>query len=305
MVFQPVFMNNFRRSLYIFLSVATGALFLYSAYTKLFPTIQSFEYTMVEFTHMPLMAAKIASRFFISLEAALGALMVLHFYGKNKWVLKTAVGLLLIFSVFLIFLWIKDGNNVNCGCFGDAIWMRPSESLIKNILLLIIIGILVRKSAGFHYKWTNFVAPLLLIGTLTTCYLVFPVYEVYKINLKPIYNDKKWAPVTDLTKGKHIVAFLSPSCMHCRKAAFKMHQMMLNDPAIPFYMILGGVESDLTGFWKDSHAQNIPYTRLNREEFLKYTGGVFPQIFWLNNSMVEENTGYPELDQKLIEKWMK
>ena len=298
-------MNRLLRLLIILLSVATGALFLYSAYTKLFPTIQSFEYTMVEFTHIPLMYAKIAARRFVGLEAALGALMVLHFFGKSKWVLKTAFALLVFFSLFLIYLWIKAGDNVNCGCFGDAIWMRPSVSLLKNIFLLGIIGLLLRKARGFNFRFADIVSQLLLAGTFTTLYLVFPVYEVYKMSLKPIYADTKWAPATDLTKGKHIIAFLSPSCMHCRKAAIKMHNMMLKDPSIPFFMILGGVESDLTSFWKDTQAQNIPFTRLKREEFLNYTHGIFPQIFWLNNSWVEENTGYPELDQKLIEKWMK
>ena len=298
-------MNKATRFIYIILSVATGGVFLYSAYSKLFPTIQSFEYTMVEFTHIPLLLAKILARFFISTEAAIGCLMVFHLFGKNKWVLKAAGWLLLFFSFFLIYLWIVAGNNVNCGCFGDKILMKPSASLLKNILLIIIIGLLIKNARGFTFRWSHIVVPVIFITTITTCYLVFPVYEIYRISLKPVYADPNWTPNVDLAKGKHIIAFLSPSCVHCRKAAFKMHQMLLNDPAIPFYMILGGVESDLTDFWKESHAQNIPYTRLNRKDFLEYTKGVFPQIFWLNNSWVEENTGYPELDQQLIEKWMK
>jgi uncharacterized membrane protein YphA (DoxX/SURF4 family) len=62
-------MNKLLRILLVLLTIATGALFLYSAYTKLFPTIQTFEYTIVEFTHTPLMIAKLAARFFIGLEA--------------------------------------------------------------------------------------------------------------------------------------------------------------------------------------------------------------------------------------------
>jgi len=298
-------MSKAPRFLFILLSVAIGALFLYSAWTKLFP-IEAFEYTMVEFTHIPLLVAKIAARFFISLEAALGALMVLHLFGKNKWALKTAFGLLVFFSGYLIYLWIKAGNNVNCGCFGDAIWMRPSSSLLKNIILLAIIGSLIRYHNGFNYRWAKITAPLLLVATITTSYIVFPVYEIYKIDLTPIYtSDKNLAPSIDLTKGKHIIAFLNPSCMHCRKAAFIMHKMEENNPSIPFFMVIGGTESDLAGFWKDSQAQNIPYTRLNRDSFLKLTGGVFPQIYWVNNSRVEENTSYPDLSQKLIEEWMK
>ena len=74
------------RILLIILSIATGAVFLYSAYTKLIP-IEAFEYTIVEFVHIPLKIAAIVARFFIGLEISLGSLIVLHLWGKGKWVL--------------------------------------------------------------------------------------------------------------------------------------------------------------------------------------------------------------------------
>lgn len=261
---------------------------------------------MVEFTHLPLIVAKIASRFFISIEAALGSLILLHLFGKNKWVLKSAFVLLAVFSIYLIWLWNKAGNQVNCGCFGDAIWMTPSTSLLKNILLLIVIYILIRYHKGFNYKWTSIITPIYLIGIVALCYIISPVYAIYKIDLTALYtSDKNLAPAIDLTKGKHIIAFLNPQCMHCRKAALKMHLMKQNNPALPFYLIIGGTTSNLTDFWNASQAQDIPWTRLAQAPFSKYTGNVFPQIFWINNSWVEENTEYPDLDQKAIEKWMK
>ena len=84
-----------------------------------------------------------------------------------------------------------------------------------------------------------------------------------------------------------------------------MHQMESNNPAIPFFMIIVSTMGNINGFWDASKAQNIPYTRLAEKPFMKYTGGVFPQIFWVNNGWVEESTSYPDLDQKVIEKWMK
>jgi hypothetical protein len=85
-----------------------------------------------------------------------------------------------------------------------------------------------------------------------------------------------------------------------------MHKLNEQDTTIPFYMIIAaGEKTDLTDFWAATRSENIPHTRLNKDEFLRYTKGVFPQIFWLNNSWVEDNTGYPELDLKLIQKWFK
>jgi hypothetical protein len=290
--------------LLIILSIATGGLFLYSAYTKLFP-IQAFEYTMVQYLHLPLVVASIAARFFIGLEFALGGLIVLHLYGKNKWPLKAAFLLIIAFSVYLAWLWAVAGNDMNCGCFGDYIWMSPSTSLIKNGILLLCLWLLIHYHKGFTYKWARISAPLLLIGTIVTLYICLPMFRPYKMDMKAIYADTTLAPAIDLHQGKHIIVFLSPSCGHCRKAAKKMEGMYLKNPVIPFYFIIGGTITDLTPFWQDTKAENIPHTRLAKDPFLKYTGGMFPQIMLVNNGIVEENLDYPDMNQVLLEKWMK
>ncbi len=297
-------MHRILRLLLIILSIATGALFLYSAYTKLFPTIQAFEYNIASQVHVHYITAAIAARFFIALEAGLGSLILFHFYGRGKWVLKAAIALICAFSIYLVWLWIKMGNNVNCGCFGDSIFMRPSASLIKNAFILLALGLLTRYHRGFSYQWARIVPTTHLACIFILAYLIFPVFTHYKLDFKSLYADTAYAPTQDLTKGKHIVAFLSRSCMHCRRAALKMHGMKERNPNIPFYFIIGGTASDLKDFWDYSHAEDIPHSRLADEPFDKYTGGEFPQIIWVNNGWVEANTTYPELDQKVIEEWM-
>ena len=87
--------------LLILLSIALGATFLYSAYTKLFP-IQQFEYTMVEFAHMPWLMAAIGARILIGLEAGLGGLILLHFFGREMGVKGCYSALVILaFSLFI------------------------------------------------------------------------------------------------------------------------------------------------------------------------------------------------------------
>ena len=290
--------------MWIVLSVVTGALFLYSAFTKLFP-VQSFEYTLADQAHLSHRLASITARFFAGLEAGLGALIVMHFFGKGKWILKTAFALVAIFSVYLVWLWITAGNNVNCGCFGDAIWMSPSASLIKNAALLLVIGLLIRFHEGFSYRWVNLSAATFVVCAIASIYIFFPVFKRYHIDFAEMYADKELAPAIDLAKGKHIVAFLSPSCTHCRKAGLKIHNMRLRNATLPFYIVIGGTKSDLTDFWKESQAEDVPHTRLDEKPFMKYTHGLFPSILWVNNSEVEADTGSPELSETVIEKWGK
>ena len=80
--------------------------------------------------------------------------------------------------------------------------------------------------------------------------------------------------------------------------------MKLRNPNIPFYMVIGGTTSDLKDFWKASQAQDLPYSRLAIDPFMKYTHGVFPTILWVNNGKVEADTGYPELTEQVINKWI-
>ncbi|HXS37267.1 MAG TPA: MauE/DoxX family redox-associated membrane protein [Flavipsychrobacter sp.] len=306
-------MNKFTHIFLITLSVFVGAVFLYSASTKL-NSIFSFEYTIVGFVHLPWFFAAVAARILCGLEAALGTLLILNIYGRRKWVLKTAITLLIIFSLYLIYLWVKEGNQVNCGCFGDAIWMSPASSLIKNVLLIIATIILLLFNNGLGKKWANIVSLSLLVILIA---LPFFLYEIpnqqptwlqkdkFKLNLSSLYAPgKKDIPKIDLYKGKYIIAFLSPTCPHCQMAAYKMHLMKQNNPSLPFFMVIGG-SMDLSDFWAKSKAQNIPYTRLDKDKFLKLIGFSFPVIDWVNNDWVEAQTPYISLNQKEIEKWLK
>ena len=313
--------------LLVFLSVVVGATFMYSAYTKILP-IAPFEYTMVEYLHLPWLLAAVAARFFVGLEAALGGLMILHFFGDKKWVPKTAFLLLILFSIYLVALWAVAGNNLNCGCFGDAIWMSPSTSLIKNAVLLLFIGLVIRFHKGFNYKWVNATALSLFACTIILPFILFAIQagepswlrkDRYKADFTRLYHpvdvDSATAaqaalvpypatPTIDLATGKHIVAFLSPSCPHCRIAARKMHLMKQSNPALPFFIVIGGLTTDLKDFWKESSAESIPYMRLDREPFLSFTGGVFPLIIWVNDGWVEAKSTYNTMNQGEIEKWL-
>ncbi len=324
-------MRHILRAIFILLSVATGALFLYSGYTKLFPTLQSFEYTIVEFVHLPWLLAAIAARFFVGLEFGLGGLIAIHFFGRNKWVLKTAFALLIIFSIYLVYLWAAVGNNVNCGCFGDAIWMSPSASLVKNGILLVVIGLLIRYHNGLNNRFAVVAAPILQACTIVLIFILFSIpfrqpdflrKDRYKIDFDKVglsggatpdilsvaskkdtlIKDSTAAPI-DLSKGKHIIAFLSQSCPHCRIAAYKMHLLKHDNPDFPFFMVIGGT-SDLTDFWKATKSQDIPYTRLDKDRFLNYTGGVFPLIIWVNDGMVEAKATYNTMTQGSIREWL-
>lgn len=320
-------MHKYLRFCLIILSLLTGGLFIYSAYTKLDP-IQSFEYTMVEFIHLPWLGAAVVARLLTGLEGGIGILIASHLFGKRKWVLKTAFTLLAVFSVYLAWLWMTAGNDVNCGCFGDAIWMTPSASLIKNGIMLGVTSLLIKYHNGITGKLFDKAAPIVAVLSIALVFILFGIplskpgwlhKEHYEIDFSELGIEggstppMKYGPGTqlvdtnqrtDLHKGKYIIAFLSQSCRHCRIAAYKMHLLKQSNPKLPFFMIIGGT-SDLTDFWKATKAQNIPYVRLDKDHFLNYTGGVFPLIIWVDDGWVEAKADYNTLNQAEIEEWLK
>ena len=297
------------------LSVIIGAVFLYSSFTKSYTTqsFESFEFTIIEYVHLPWVVTAFIARFFIGLEATIGALMVLNIYGKNKWVLKLAILLLIAFSLYLAFLWIFQGNDINCGCFGDAIWMSPSSSLIKNAIMLLCIYPLLRFHQQLPFRWSNILAILALVVMVYVPFNYFDISDTkpdwikkdhYQIDLSALYaTGKTDIPTVNLQKGKYIIAFFSPGCPHCRIAAYKMHILKQNDPSLPFFMVIGG-KKDLTDFWKNTKAQNIPYCRLDEKPFFKIAGYRWPVIFWINNNWVEAKSNQMSLDETAIKDWL-
>ena len=96
-------MRKLLTAFYVLLSIVAGGLFVYSAYTKLIPTIQAFEYNIAGRLGIHYLTAAIAARFFIGLEAGQGILIALHFFGRCMWVLKAAFALVTIFSFYFFF----------------------------------------------------------------------------------------------------------------------------------------------------------------------------------------------------------
>lgn len=299
--------------LLVLISIATGAIFVFSAYTKSYSiqSFESFELAIVEYTHLTWLIAAFLSRFFIGLESAIGAMLILHIYGKNKWVLKLAVGMLIVFSIYLIYLWIIAGNDINCGCFGDQYLMSPSTSLVKNIILIVLLWLLYRYQSQLPYRYSNIIA---VLGVTIISYLPFSYFHVsaktkwlkenhYFIDLTPLYT-KADAPTLDLKHNKYVIAFFNPNCHHCQMAAYKMHLMKENNPSLPFFMVIGG-SKDLTTFWAKTKAQNIPYARLDQKNFIMLSGTNWPVIDWVDKGWVEAQSTYVSLNQTDIENWLR
>ncbi len=302
--------------LFFLLSSAMGLLFIYSGYSKLEP-IEPFEFTFVDLGIGGWRSAPFIARFMIGLEFFIGLLLIFGLFIKRITIKLTAVSLV-IFCLYLVFVIINTGDNGNCGCFGNKISMTPSEALIKNGITLISCFFLYKYYNGLNYgKFSKWLFGILFLSAFALPHILNYIdldyssayltkkEDHFKLELDSLYKDaKKNIPPTTLSKGKHIIAFMSMSCPHCRIAAKKLRIMHEKNQTISMYLVLNGEDNKIKPFFEDTKATNIDYCILNGKNFIYLAGLDMPAIYMVNNSVVENWVDYMHLDQSKIEEWM-
>lgn len=309
---RPIFL----KILFFLACSIIGFVFIYSGYTKLYP-IEPFEYTFVDLGIGGWKIAPFIARFMIGLEFFIGLLLIFGLYIK-RFTIKLTIGSLVIFSVYLLFIIIKTGNNGNCGCFGTAIVMSPLQALIKNGILLVFSLVIYTFYDGIDYHKYG---KKLLLATFITAFAMPHILnyvdldysssylskkeDQFKLELDSVYNNAKiHTPPKSLSKGKHIMAFMSLTCSHCRTAAKKLKLIKEQNPSISIYFILNGDYEKIQPFFEDTKARNIDYCILNGSSFIYLAGYKLPTIYLVNNSIAENSIDYAHLDQVEIEKWL-
>ncbi len=280
-----------------FIRILLGAVFIFSAYIKIFP-IEPFEYNFVEQGLSNWLLAPFIARIMIGLEFVIGFLLVFNFYLKT--VLKVAFALLVFFIIYLVIQILKEGNAGNCGCFGNYIKMTPSEAIIKNSFMIGLIAILYFFGSTFDYKKWKWLA-LIPIGAGFSIPFAMNPPAAFVINMAdpetvnyPFQNellaDKTFnSGSIDLSKGKHVVCFFSLTCPHCRVAGYKIHiiKQQLADKA-SIVMIINGDKADEKLFFEETKSQNVPYMILNGENYPKLSGYTLPMIAAIDDGIVKK-----------------
>jgi hypothetical protein len=293
----------------IFIRLLLGATFIFSAYVKISP-IEPFEYNFVEQGLSSWVLAPFMARGVIGLEFVLGFMLIFNFHLKTT--LKISFFLLIIFSIYLVLQIIKEGDKGNCGCFGTFLKMTPSESIIKNIFMVGLIGVVYFLDKAFDYKKWKWLVLIPIAAGFSIPFALNPpaafiinMADPETVNYKfqnELLGDKKFnTGAIDLMKGKHIVCFFSLTCPHCKRAGYKMHiiKQRLQDKA-SIVMIINGDKVDEPAFYEESKAQNIPNMILTGENYPKLSGYTLPMIIALDNGIVKKKFDGENITEKEI-----
>jgi uncharacterized membrane protein YphA (DoxX/SURF4 family) len=269
-----------------------GLVFILSGLAKLFP-IEPFEIIFVDLGVSNWVFAPFIARFIIAFEITLGLCIVFDVWIKDI-IYKIAQGSLIVFTAYLIFIWIKNGNNADCGCFGSFIELTPLESITKNVLLIILL--LTVKKRRYHRGIINWlIVPFLAAGFLST----FLLNRVGLQNVQGIEINERvdyagfpglyeTGEKVDFNKGKKLVVFLSHACEHCASAAHKLGYLQTKHDIDNLYIILASKEEKNIQPFLDKTKINFPMIWFSDEVFFTYSGGRLPAFVYLEDGVLKK-----------------
>ena len=171
-------------------------------------------------------------------EVVLGAMLILGVKLKQTvW----ALALMILFFTFLTFYSAYFNKVTDCGCFGDAIKLTPWESFYKDIILLIMIGILLflRKDLSDHTpRWAAISTGVTLVVSLGIAVwaiqnLPFIDFRAYKNGVSIPTNMQPSAQLQYtyvMKKGGEVVTFEQ----YPTEEGYEFVEMVLKNPeALP------------------------------------------------------------------------
>lgn len=166
--------SNFKNLVSWGIRILISALFLVSAYAKIYPdpsyyfSITKFEYSQLYPMGFSPELAVYFSRILIGIEFALGFLLLFPFNIKRI-VIPATIIMLAVFSIHLSIEILLGQNTGNCGCFGSLLPMTPLQALIKNLLSIGLLSILLLKFSDGIRVNNNFLA----VTNITTFCVLF------------------------------------------------------------------------------------------------------------------------------------
>lgn len=284
-----------------------GILFLLSAAAKLV-SIDQFEIYIFSFGWLRLGLAYMFARLVIAAEFFLGLSLIINIYPRITWKLT---GLMLLgFTGFLAWLAIS-GNTDNCHCFGEFVDLDPVQSLLKNIVFLVV-WLFGAEIDGFAQAAPQWLKPVLggslAAVCLATVLIVSPPdnwnYKAYSRGASYVddalhdYLEDGVLPES-VGQGDKVVCFISLSCEYCHLASQKIatlrKQGQFSDAPIIALISRGETEVDPTYYFEETGLDASEYKYIPASSFLQITSGALPLILVLHNGVVQEKYGYRDL----------
>lgn len=285
------------------LRIGIGSVFIIAAILKLI-SIDEFEIYIYSFGLLNFLATSIFSRLLIAGEFILGLFLILKIYYRFTWNAMMIVQIL--FTLFLTYTAIFR-NDANCHCFGELIELSPVESIIKNIILIILLfKIKSLNSEPQSSKFKVQSSSLIVTCTLLIVFVISPPDTIYKM----IYSTEKEISTIDLYNAQltmyneqgadttkftfedvispQLIVIVSSSCKYCHLGVKKLSMMMKRMGMNPdnVHLFIWGSDDSILNFIKETDTENYSYWKIDPKQAIDITYGRFPIFIWMENDAI-------------------
>lgn len=284
-----------------------GCVFIASSVLKMMD-VDAFEVYIFSQQWISLSASSILARAVISGEALLGALLIIGWRYRLMW--SAALGVLIVFSAFLI-VQVMQGETENCYCFGSALSLSPTASLIKNGILLLLLWIIrPQHYKGWNWQHASNAALFIAVFTLATPSLLSPpdfllqYPEMPEKAMETANARLLQEPVlhaTGIDSGKVIVCMFSIQCTYCKQAAGKISTIAKRHGIEEHVLyVFTGDPNELPGFWEESRSEPFPYVFLPMRTFFSIAGPSVPSIYLVRDGKIEQHFHFRTISEQSI-----
>ena len=269
-----------KKNLPMIIRVLISALFLLSAFAKLYPTpmfgiTKVFEQGQLIPMGFPEDLVPYLSRFILAIELLIAFAILQRNYLK-KLIIPSSIGLLVLFSLHLTYS-IFLGDTENCGCFGDLIPMTPFQALVKNSITIVVLMYLYKNTTDDKENVFSKLS-IQFLSLLLVMFAFLPVSSQTnseKSSFVSFVDDEKFKNSEDYK----ILCYFDAGCEHCQHTARSLDSLSkLSDNFPPVHIV-----------FSDTEQENIP-------NFFEYVGKQYPyQVMPFANYDTDEVDSYMEI----------
>ncbi len=281
-----------------------GLIFIVSAVLK-FISLDEFGLYIYSFEFLSFDFSSLAARVLVIFEFLLGVFILTFSY--LKLINLTTLITIILFSTFL--LWrILVGDTDSCHCFGTVVDMNPTESLIKNVVILLFLGL--------GWKVPQWKPRKLILGLIT---LVVPIlvfafsppdfyFRLFSSSDEDLIEEKltQQLEYNQLTSGRKLLCFYSTFCPHCKTASMKT-SLIIQKHSLPltqihaFFMGTEETRSDVETFFEEyGRSIQLNYTILEPLVFIDMTSGSMPIYALVEDGKLVKEYDYLSIDESEV-----
>ena len=291
----------------LLLRLVIGAFFLFSAYSKL-ESMEGFEIYIFRSSFLSFDVATFVARFMVAAELIAGIGFITKWGFKTIW--KLTALFILILTAFLAWQFAA-GDEGNCFCLGELMEMSPAESLLKNVVLIVLLLLVKNDSDSFSFRFKNGLVGATFAASVIVPFIISPPDLFVKGRFKPAEHNQQvlneaiedGSIPADFIEGRSLVSFYSTGCKYCKMAATRISVLVDKNQLDKnkVHQVFWGEETDPTEFYAETHSMRFEYVGMPTKQYLDITKGRMPLILLIEDGEVIDEMTYRTIDAgKLI-----